>query len=531
MFLTKILLRIYILSIFPITAASADSSSCGFVALLNNSEIPITNSDSFLSLFADLNDEDCDQVVEHTFNMPQQKPEKRKHNPEISSECQFPKRRRTEKKKLQDSFLGENTVGYLGEFRHELTNAFLNAKKFFSYKSYNIYLSLNRSVFIREFCSEEQLWIIDSDAFLPKLEERVRENFEKLEIYAKRIAAEYVEIFRHKSEGHSKLNSNSCRDLNKILDPARTKGFYYLLIYSLYETGLIGVPRCMAAVEKIFINIITYTRLMAYVYNNKVKEEIKPKKLCPSRFVPSKASKTEQSSYYRCNFIYTDFIKPLKGKSFKKHDLFRKNADLMKKEINDNIQLIINEEFGDNPAYKRLCEDYNSKTLEFNRSILFERFLFKVGKHVADSYSYEDLDYNCFINDNGYPKNILSCLMDTDTKNQIQNLADIKLKSVFILIFISKICLCNVTDLCTLPEYVILIGSLQEAYNKHKAGPGTTIADLQSLTSYLFSLHYLDKAQVANRRERAKEVIQNVFPEYNVIFPNFDYKIAKLKDE
>ena len=300
------------------------------------------------------------------------------------------------------------------------------------------------------------------------------------------------------------------------------------MIYSLYETGLIGVPRCMAAVEKVFINIITYTRLMAYMHNNKIKEKMKFEKLCSSQYVRSKMSRNEQSRYSQTNFSYTDFTKALKGKSFKKHDLFCKNADLMRKEINNNIQLIINEEFGDNPEYKKLCEDYNGRALESNRSIFFERFFFKIGKHVADNLSYEDLDYNCFINDNGYPKNILACLMDIDTKKQIKDLADIRLKSVFILIFISKICLCNVTDLCILPEYLILIGSLQEACNKHKAGQDT-IADLQSLTSYFFSLHYLDKEQVANKREKAKEVIQNVFPEYNEIFPYFNSEIDKLR--
>jgi len=303
------------------------------------------------------------------------------------------------------------------------------------------------------------------------------------------------------------------------------------LIYSLYETGLIGVPRCMAAVEKVFINIITYTRLMAYMHNNKIKEKMKFEKLCSSQYVRSKMSRNEQSRYSQTNFSYTDFTKALKGKSFKKHDLFCKNADLMRKEINNNIQLIINEEFGDNPEYKKLCEDYNGRALESNRSIFFERFFFKIGKQVADNYSYEDLDYSCFINDNGYPKNILSCLMDIDTKKQIKDLADIRLKSVFILIFISKICLCNVTDLCTLPEYLILIGSLQEAYCTLKVFPSTAIADFQSLTSYFFSLHYLDKERVAGRRKRAKEVIQNVFPEYNEIFPNFNSEIANLKDE
>jgi len=181
---------------------------------------------------------------------------------------------------------------------------------------------------------------------------------------------------------------------------------------------------------------------------------------------------------------------------------------------------------------KKLCEGYNGRALESNRSILFERFSFKVKKQA----NFKDLDgditgYDFFMYNFGYPKNILSCLMDTDTKKQIQNLADIRLKSVFILIFISKICLCNVTDLCTLPEYIILIGSLQEAYNKHKAGQDTTTADFQSLTSYFFSLHYLDKEQVANRRDEARAILQNVFPEYNEIFPNFDSEINNLKDE
>jgi len=443
---TKILVRIYILSILKIKVTSADSSQIGFVALLN-SEISITNSDSVLSLFVDLDNVNRIQSIDDRFKIPEHKTEKRKLSPEIGSKNQFPKRWRTTKKAIQDSFLGQNQVGYLGEFRHELSNTFLFSENFFEYKSYNIFLSLSRSVFIKEFCSEEQLLIENLDAFLSKLDERVKSNFEKLEIYAKKTVAEYAKITKVVIKENPERKSRMYYSINKTLDPARTKGFYYLLIYSFYETGLIGVPRCIAAVEKILLNIITHTRLMAYMHNDKVKEEIKPKKLFFSQKVLSKMSISKQKKYSATNFRYTDFTKALFGKPFKKHDLFCKNADLMRREIDDNIQLIINEEFGDNPGYKKLCEDYNNKTLEFNRSILFERFLFKIEKHVADNYSYEALDYNCFINDNGYPKNILSCLMDADTKNQIKDLADIKLKSVFILIFISKICLCNVTDL------------------------------------------------------------------------------------
>jgi len=74
---------------------------------------------------------------------------------------------------------------------------------------------------------------------------------------------------------------------------------------------------------------------------------------------------------------------------------------------------------------------------------------------------------------------------------------------------------------------------MQEASNKHKADQDTTIADFQSLTSYFFSLHYLDKGQenVLSRRERAKSIVEKVFPEYNKIFPNFNSEIAKLEDE
>ena len=125
------------------------------------------------------------------------------------------------------------------------------------------------------------------------------------------------------------------------------------MIYSFYETGLVGVPRCMAVVEKIFINIITHTRLMAYMHNGKVKEEMNSKKLNSSHYVRSKKSQYEQSIYSKSTFNYTDFTKPLKAKPFEKKNLFLKNADLMRKEINNNIQLIINEEFGDNPGYKK----------------------------------------------------------------------------------------------------------------------------------------------------------------------------------
>jgi len=356
----------------------------------------------------------------------------------------------------------------------------------------------------------------------------IGKNFNKLEVYAKRVITKYVEIVKHTSKDHPNFYGNLYSSLNKALDPARTKGFYYLLIYSLYETGLIGVPRRMAAVEKIFINVITYTRLMAYMHNDQVREKMKLRKLKPFPKVPSIKTKYEQSIYSQTNFSYTDFKKPQTGGHFKKYDLFCKNADLMRKEINDNIQLIINEEFGDNPGYKKLCEDYNSKTLEFNKKILYERFAFKIKKHLVADCLRKDVDYNCIMYVNGYPRNILSCLMDTDTKNQIKDLADIRLKSVFILIFISKICLCNVTDLCTLPEYIILIGSMQEAYNKHKAGQDT-IADLQSLTSYFFSLHYLDKGQVANRRDAARAILQNVFTKYREIFPYFDSEINNLE--
>jgi len=551
--ITNVLLKMLILFILPMPATTDDIDSWqdkieGLLALkdfvLNETpsdlveddvqrsngsiseNFNLTNiSEGCIGNFVDL--DDYNQTVEHRFTIPEFKPEKRKHNPEIKRECQFPKRRKTTKKKLVDSFLGENTVGYSGEFRHEFQSTFLSTDNFFDSKFYDIYLKPKNTVFIEEFCSKEELRNIDSDVFLG-LENRVIENFKKLEIYAKRVVAEYVEIYKHNSEGRNKLSADSYLSINKAFDPARTKGFYYLLIYSFYETGLVGVPRCMAAVEKIFTNIITYTRLMAYMHNQKIKEEMRYKKFCSSPKFLTKKSHYEQSKYSKSNFSYTDFTKALMARPFEKKNLFCKNSDLMRKEISDNIQLIINEEFGDNPAYKELCEDYNNKTLEFNRSILFARFPFKVVNHVADNHSYEDLDYNCFMYVNGYPKNILSCLMDTYTKKQIKDLADIRLKSVFILIFISKICLCNVTDLCTLPEYLILIGSMQEAYNKHKAGQ-ETITDFQSLTSYFFSLHYLNEEQAEKRRERAKEVIQNVFPEYNEIFPNFDSEINYLR--
>ena len=98
----------------------------------------------------------------------------------------------------------------------------------------------------------------------------VENNVERLQFYFTGVVADHVEIFKHKNENHSV----SFIDLNKALDYPKTNGFYYLLIYSFYEIGLIGIPRCMADVEKIFVNIITYTRLMAYMHNDKVKGEI-----------------------------------------------------------------------------------------------------------------------------------------------------------------------------------------------------------------------------------------------------------------
>jgi len=332
--------------------------------------------------------------------------------------------------------------------------------------------------------------------------------FVRLETHLKRVILENVEV-----------NNNNYDTVKNMLDPM--KGPFYLLIYSFYETGVIGLQRSDSAVEKILFNIVAHTCLMAHVNNDNVKKALQSKSEIP-KFV--------QNDFSQSNFRYTDFTKVLQGGNLPKKDMFLINADKLKKETNDNIQLIIDQEFGDNPGYKRLCEDYNSKVVEFNKNILFERFPFKIGHYAIHNYLKENVDFDSFIYANGYPKNILSRLMDENTKSQIVNFTDIRLKSIFILIFISKVCLCNVTDLCTLPEYLILIGSLQKAYLEYKK---TKIAsdDFQSLLSYFFSLDYLDKdcGSFANDRERARSIIISaIFPEYNVIFPDFDSEIDKF---
>jgi len=101
----------------------------------------LTNiSEGCIGDFVDLDDDDYNQTVEHRFTIPEHRPKKRKHNPEIKKECQFPKRRKTTKKKFVDSFLGENAVRYSGEFRHELPNSFIYSENFFDPKFYDIYL-------------------------------------------------------------------------------------------------------------------------------------------------------------------------------------------------------------------------------------------------------------------------------------------------------------------------------------------------------------------------------------------------------
>jgi len=440
--ITNVLLKVLILCILPMPATRDDIYSWqdkieGFLALkdfvLNETlsdlveddeqnsnggiseNFNLTNvSEGCVGDFVDL-DDDCNQTAEHTFNMPKFKTEKRKHSLEISCECQPPVKRRKRKLKIQTNYSEEDLLTHKAEFDHKSSGLFLFSVNNFKIEEYKSLFKLNGSVFIEEFCSKEQFQDINLNVFL-RLNEMVEKNFEKLEVYAKRVVVEYVEIYKLKSKDSKIIDPDFYKTINKALDPARTKGFYYLLIYSFYETGLIGVPRCIAAVEKILLNIITHTRLMAYMHNDKVKEEIKPKKLFFSQKVLSKMSISKQKKYSATNFRYTDFTKALFGKPFKKHDLFCKNADLMRREIDDNIQLIINEEFGDNPGYKKLCEDYNSKVLEFSRSILFERLSFKIGKDVIDNFLPEDVDYNDFMCGNGYPRNILSYLMVTDTK-------------------------------------------------------------------------------------------------------------------
>jgi len=261
------------------------------------------------------------QSVENIFTIPEHLPRKHKLSSETITdniEYQPPDKCRKVSDNNQSSSPKENAFVYADEFSHKHSNLFSKSEKFFKLEEYRaVFKYYCRSFFIEEFCDEDQLQSLQFIG-ISWSENWNEGNFAKLEVYLRRMIFENVVAKR-------KVNQTAMYEyqtINIMLDPERTKELFYLLVYSFYETGMIGLPRSKAAVKKILINIVTHTRLTAYINNDSVKRALQLKKSKRSKRIYSAMPKSKQNNFSQSNFRYTDFTKVLTGACFPKKPCF-----------------------------------------------------------------------------------------------------------------------------------------------------------------------------------------------------------------
>lgn len=178
-----------------------------------------------------------------------------------------------------------------------------------------------------------------------------------------------------------------------------------------------------------------------------------------------------------------------------------------------------------------MCYHFLYLPLEFDKSLLFDKFGCELGFLNNPPHSVRDFDYFIFFLTNGVPYDLFACFMSTPTKLLIANLPSLKLKSIFILIYITKICLHEVNQLCTVPEYLILMRSLYHEYGECIKNKNLASDEFQSAISYLFSLHYLDSSNDERTDDDikiARGILNKKVLGYNDILIGFDDKINQL---
>lgn len=232
-------------------------------------------------------------------------------------------------------------LSYIGKFRHENCKLFfLRHSGFFDVQDYRKHFKSSNRRFIELFCTGIES--LEVRYKISQVDKNIEENFENLEINLKRVVCEYLETERKPRslpENYGQPLKNT-KNVRKSLDPNRTVSIYYLLIYSFYETCLIGIPDSQKVAEKIMFNIIAYIRLNAKIHNIKVKKLMKLNKTLSQSSYIINSRMAMHKKFNRNIFNYADFTKNSCGMNAKIVEDFYKNMELLKTEIFENILLI-----------------------------------------------------------------------------------------------------------------------------------------------------------------------------------------------
>jgi len=420
---------------------------------------------------------------------------------------------------------------YIGKFRHEDCRLFLQGHtRFFEVQDFRKHFKRTNRRFIEEFCTQKELWEVRNKIL--QVDKDIEENFEILEINLKRVVCEYLETERrpHFLPEDYDRPLRKFKNSKKALDPPRTASIYYLLIFSFYETCLFGIPDSQKIAEKVLFNIVAYIRLNAKIHNVKIRKLMRLNKVLSQNSNITNKSLVMRKKVNKNIFNYSDFTRSLCGKPTNISEDFYENMKLLKGEIFKNIQLIIRRELKNNTELIVMCQHFLDLPLEFDKSLLFDKFVCELGFLNSQPRFARDIDYFNFILSNGFPYDLFACFMNTATKELIANLPSLQLKSIFILIYITKICLHEVNQLCTVPEYLILVTSLFNEYLECLKNNNAASDEFQSLISYLFSLHYLDNSndESIDDIKIARDILKKKILGYNDILIGFDDKIDQL---
>lgn len=392
-----------------------------------------------------------------------------------------------------------------------------NQGNYSSIEDYHLNFKRNNKFFIDTFCMWDQSH--DIKKFSLDINKKLDCNFEKLELNFETALKRYAEIL-----SNSKSQLKSVESIEKMLCRPGLRKIYHLLIYSLYETFLIGNPDNKDAVETIMIDIIFYLCLKAYGNNEKVKKSMN------RSMIESREGRIIKEHLPLMNKLeYADFTTDL-CYCEPTHMKVNQSAIFIKTEILKNLHAIIEKEFEVKSKEKYFCTSFYSKPLKFYQN-QFLKEMTLAGKPVfllnPKGRSTED---DKFSRDNGYPSDILAFFMVTVTEINIRPASNLRLKAVIILIHIIKICIHETQSPVTFFEYLMLIGSLHEEYLRYERTEQVS-EEFRSMVYYFFSINYLgkDNGQTLDDKARTMKLLYRIFPKYNVIFPSLKTNITRLR--
>jgi len=386
-----------------------------------------------------------------------------------------------------------------------------------SIEDYRINFKRNNKFFIDTFCMWDQLSDIEKSSL--DINKQLACNFERLELNFETALKRYAEIL-----SSSKSQLKSVESIEKMLCRPGLRKIYHLLIYSLYETFLIGNPDNKDAVETIMINIIVYLCLKAYGNNEEVKRAMNRSK------IESREGRITKDHLPPMNKLeYADFTTDLCycGPT---HMMINQSAIFIKTEILKNLNAIVEKEFEVRSKEEYFCTSFYSRPLKLYKNQLLKEMTM-AGKPVfLLNLKGRNKEDDKFSHDNGYPSDVLSFFMDTVTEINIRPASNLRLKAVIILIHIIKICIHETEGPVTFFEYLMLIGSLHEEYLRYEKTKQVS-EEFRSMVCYFFSINYLgkDNEQTLDDKARSMKILYKIFPNYNVIFPSLKANVAQLR--